>query len=50
MTDDGFDEYDLFEAEYADQFDVLDELEGNFFINLRYLVKYRRFSKNKRQR
>ena len=28
MTDDGFDEYDLYEAQYADQFDVLNELEG----------------------
>ena len=28
--DDGFDEYDLLEAEYADQLEILDELEGGY--------------------
>jgi len=31
---DGFDEYDLFESEYADDLEALDELEGRLHIAL----------------
>jgi len=31
-VDNEFDEYDLLEAEYAQQLEILDELEGDIFV------------------